>query len=99
MKSIIALSFVGIIGLSIFAQPGDTYNCNGGHWVVLDEVAKCVAGAGSIPPGTVPLPTPAYTADPLIPSCRPVPKQTPTPMETKPGDSYMVNLPFIANGE
>ena len=71
-------AFVLIVGLTIYARPGDTYNCNGGHWVVLDEVAKCVAGAGSIPPGSGTVPTPVYTAEPLIPSCRPIPKQTPT---------------------
>ena len=92
MKTAFLSAFALVIGLSIYAQPGDTYNCNGGHWVVRDEVAKCVAGSGTVPSSTIPLPTPLYTPEPLVPSCRPIDKQTPTP------ETYTINLPFVAKG-
>lgn len=90
MKIIYAITFFTSMALSIFARSGDTFNCNDGHWIVMDEVAKCVAGSGTVPPGTIPLPTPLYTPDPLFPSCKPVDTPTPT--------TYTVNLPIVAKG-
>lgn len=92
MRSEILGAFVLLAGLAIFAREGDTYNCNGGHWVVRDEVAQCVAGSGTVPSSTIPLPTPLYTPEPLVPSCRPIDKQTPTP------ETYTTYAPFVAKG-
>lgn len=96
MKVIYALTFLTSVALSIFASEGDTFNCAGGYWVVRDEVAKCVAGGGTVPNSTIPLPTPAYTPSPLLPSCKPIDKQTPTPESTL--TPYAVNLPIVAKG-
>ena len=96
MKAIYAFTFFTSLALSIFAHEGDTFNCNGGHWVVLNEVAKCVAGGGTVPNSTIPLPTPAYTPLPLFPSCKPIDKQTPTLESTL--TPYAVNLPIVAKG-
>lgn len=96
MKAIYAFTFFTSIALSIFAHEGDTFNCNGGHWVVLDKVAKCVAGVATVPNSTIPLPTPAYTPSPLLPSCKPIDKQTTTPESTP--TPYTVNLPIVAKG-
>lgn len=89
MKYVAVLGLM--LGLSIFARPGDTYACHDGHWVVIGDVAQCVAGAGTVPPGTVP--TPLYTAVPLIPDCRPIERQTP-----EPSTGTELFLPVVSGG-
>ncbi len=88
----LTIVFLLMFGVAMAATPGDTFNCNGGHWLVTDEVAKCMAGGGTVPGGTVPYPTPIYTLEPLIGDCRPIERQTPTP------SSYLY-VPMIQNGD
>lgn len=93
MKLIYAVTFVAMtLASAIYAYPGDTYNCNGGHWVIISEVAKCVAGNSTVPPGSIPPPTPLYTAVPLYPDCKPLEHQTPT------SEYHQINLPIVAGG-